>query len=123
MALTSDAWKGLKKLYPNVNHRLDYRLEAEADAVPVLVWWNETLGPKPTDEAITAAIADWEVDEAMRQTARNTSREERTQITTFDASLADYLALTAPTAAQTRDVVRLLVRAIRWQLRHLPEAE
>ncbi len=122
MALTNDAWKGLKKLYPNVDHRLDYRLEAGANASPVLAWWNTALGAKPTDAAIMAAVAGWESDEVTRQAARTVNQQERTQLTALDAALSDYLALTAPTAAQTRDVVRLVVRAIRWQLRHLPEA-
>jgi len=121
VGLDGHAWKGLRQLYPNARGLLDYRLEANANERPVLAWWNADLGPKPTDAAIMAAVADWDAAEAVRETARQSERQERTQLQALDAALSDYLALASPTAAQTRDVVRLLVRAARWQVRHLPE--
>ncbi len=119
--LNSEAWKGLRQLYPNARGLLDYRLEANANEAPMLAWWNVDLGPKPTDAAIMAAVQDYDAAEAERETARQAERQERTKLLTLDAALADYLALASPTAAQTQGVVRLLVRAARWQLRHLPE--
>jgi|GEM_PF-3541158 len=121
MALTNEAWKGLKQLYPTTRALLDYRLEANANEAPVLAWWNDDLGAKPTDAAIMAAVGDYDTAEGVRETARQAERQERTQVQALDAALTDYLALASPTAAQTQGVVRLLVRAARWQLRHLPE--
>ena len=121
MSLTSEAWRGLKHLYPNARSLVDYRLEANANEAPILAWWNEALGPKPTDAAIMAAVGDYDAAEAVRETARQGERQERTQVQALDAALADYLALASPTIFQTQGVVRLLVRAARWQLRHLPE--
>jgi len=121
MALDAHAWKGLRQLYPNARGLLDYRLEANANEAPILAWWNDDIGPKPTDAAIMAAVADYDTAEAIRETARQAERQERTQVQALDAALADYLALASPTIFQTQGVVRLLVRAARWQLRHLPE--
>ena len=121
MALNNDAWKGIRQLYPGAVPLSDYRLEAEANAAPVLGWWNDDLGPKPTDAAIMAAVVDYDAAEAVRETAREAERQERTQLQALDAALADYLALASPTIFQTQGVMRLLVRAARWQMRHLPE--
>jgi len=119
--LTSEAWRGLKQLYPNARGLLDYRLEADANEPPVLAWWNDDLGAKPTDAAIMAAVPDYDAAEAVRESERTAERLERTQLQALDAALSDYLALASPTIFQTQAVVRHLVRAARWQVRHLPE--
>ncbi len=122
MTLSIEAWKGLQYLAPDADPLDDYRLEADAGGAPVLAWWDEAaLGPQPIDDAIMAAVAEYDVAEAVRETARESDRQERTQVQALDDQLAAYLALASPTAPQTQGVVRLLVRAARWQLRHLPE--